>query len=162
MDTDGKLVRDRIPEIIEAAGGQATTRLLDPAERLTALLAKLQEESDEPARPPPLPNSAKNSPTCSRYSRASPRSSTSHGPTSKRRLGRSGQNGAASRPGSGCSSPQRPEPKRGEVAAERANFDETYAAARLALEFGEKVRDARETAGDHGEKVNNSTGPPSG
>ena len=32
-------------------------------------------------------------------------------------------------------------------AAERATFDETYAAARLALEFGEKVRDARETAG---------------
>ena len=47
MDTDGKLVRDRIPEIIEAAGGQATARLLDQAERLPALLAKLQEESDE-------------------------------------------------------------------------------------------------------------------
>ena len=46
-DTDGKLVRDRIPEIIEAAGGQATARLLDQAERLPALLAKLQEESDE-------------------------------------------------------------------------------------------------------------------
>ena len=47
MDTDGKLVRDRIPEIIEAAGGQAATRLLDQAERLPALLAKLQEESNE-------------------------------------------------------------------------------------------------------------------
>ena len=47
MDTDGKLVRDRIPEIIEASGGQATTRLLDQAERLPALLAKLQEESVE-------------------------------------------------------------------------------------------------------------------
>ncbi len=32
-------------------------------------------------------------------------------------------------------------------AAERGVFDETYAAARLALEFGEKVRDAREAAG---------------
>lgn len=32
-------------------------------------------------------------------------------------------------------------------ADERAQFDETYAAARLALEFGEKVRDAREAAG---------------
>lgn len=30
---------------------------------------------------------------------------------------------------------------------ERVVFDETYAAARLALEFGEKVRDAREAAG---------------
>mgnify|MGYP003949591499 FL=1 len=47
MDTDGKLVRNRIPEIIGAAGGQATTRRLDQAERLPALLAKLQEESDE-------------------------------------------------------------------------------------------------------------------
>lgn len=32
-------------------------------------------------------------------------------------------------------------------ADERAQFDETYAAARLALEFGEKVRVAREAAG---------------
>ena len=32
-------------------------------------------------------------------------------------------------------------------ADERAQVDETYAAARLALEFGEKVRDAREAAG---------------
>lgn len=32
-------------------------------------------------------------------------------------------------------------------AAERVDFDATCAAARLALEFGEKVRDARETAG---------------
>lgn len=30
---------------------------------------------------------------------------------------------------------------------ERAIFDETYAATRLALDFGEKVRDAREAAG---------------
>ena len=33
MDAEGKLVRDRIPEIIEAAGGQATTRVLVQAER---------------------------------------------------------------------------------------------------------------------------------
>ncbi len=32
-------------------------------------------------------------------------------------------------------------------ADERAEFDETYATARLALEFGEKVRDAREASG---------------
>ena len=47
MDAPGKLVRDRIPEIIESAGGQPTTRMLEPAERLPALLLKLQEESDE-------------------------------------------------------------------------------------------------------------------
>jgi predicted house-cleaning noncanonical NTP pyrophosphatase (MazG superfamily) len=47
MDTDGKLVRDRIPEIIEASGRQPTTRVLSQAERLPALLLKLQEESDE-------------------------------------------------------------------------------------------------------------------
>ena len=33
------------------------------------------------------------------------------------------------------------------TAAERAEFEETYAAARLALDFGEQVRDAREAAG---------------
>lgn len=32
-------------------------------------------------------------------------------------------------------------------AAERAEFDATYAATKLALEVGEQVRDARETAG---------------
>jgi predicted house-cleaning noncanonical NTP pyrophosphatase (MazG superfamily) len=47
MDAEGKLVRDRIPEIIEAAGGHPSTRVLDKAERLPAMLAKLQEESDE-------------------------------------------------------------------------------------------------------------------
>lgn len=47
MDANGKLERDRIPEIIESAGGQPTTRMLEPAERLPALLMKLQEESDE-------------------------------------------------------------------------------------------------------------------
>ena len=33
------------------------------------------------------------------------------------------------------------------TADERAAFDETYEATRLALDVGEKVRDARETAG---------------
>ncbi len=33
------------------------------------------------------------------------------------------------------------------TAGERAVFDETYAATRLALDVGEKVRDAREAAG---------------
>ena len=33
------------------------------------------------------------------------------------------------------------------TAAERAEFDETYAAASLALRVGEQIRDARETAG---------------
>ena len=32
-------------------------------------------------------------------------------------------------------------------AAERAKFNETYEATRLALDVGEKIRDARETAG---------------
>ncbi|MCP3910896.1 MAG: helix-turn-helix transcriptional regulator [Actinomycetia bacterium] len=32
-------------------------------------------------------------------------------------------------------------------AAERAEFDDEYAAAKLALEVGEKIRDAREAAG---------------
>ena len=32
-------------------------------------------------------------------------------------------------------------------AAERAEFDATYAGTKLALEVGEKVRDARESAG---------------
>lgn len=47
MDTDGKLVRDRIPEIIEASGRQPTTRVLRHAERQPALLLKLQEWSDK-------------------------------------------------------------------------------------------------------------------
>jgi predicted house-cleaning noncanonical NTP pyrophosphatase (MazG superfamily) len=47
MEDTGKLVRDRIAELIEAAGGAPTTRRLEASERLPALLAKLQEESDE-------------------------------------------------------------------------------------------------------------------
>lgn len=47
MDAEGKLVRDRIPEIIKGSGGQPVTRVLGQAERFPALLLKLQEESDE-------------------------------------------------------------------------------------------------------------------
>jgi predicted house-cleaning noncanonical NTP pyrophosphatase (MazG superfamily) len=42
-----KLVRDRIPEIIEADGGQPVTRVLDDAGYEVALRAKLIEESRE-------------------------------------------------------------------------------------------------------------------
>jgi predicted house-cleaning noncanonical NTP pyrophosphatase (MazG superfamily) len=43
----GKLVRDRIPEIITANGDVANVRVLDAAEVLPALIAKLHEEADE-------------------------------------------------------------------------------------------------------------------
>jgi predicted house-cleaning noncanonical NTP pyrophosphatase (MazG superfamily) len=42
-----KLVRDGIPRIIEAGGGQPITRVLDQAGYLTALRAKLVEEAEE-------------------------------------------------------------------------------------------------------------------
>jgi predicted house-cleaning noncanonical NTP pyrophosphatase (MazG superfamily) len=42
-----KLVRDGIPRIIEAGGGQPVTRVLDQAGYLTALRAKLVEEAEE-------------------------------------------------------------------------------------------------------------------
>lgn len=42
-----KLVRDRIPEIIRAAGGQPETRVADPAEHVGRLRAKLVEEAGE-------------------------------------------------------------------------------------------------------------------
>lgn len=42
-----KLVRDGIPRIIEADGGQAVTRVLDQAGYLMALRAKLMEEAEE-------------------------------------------------------------------------------------------------------------------
>lgn len=43
----GKLVRDRIPEIIEASGRKPTVRVLSAEEYAAALLAKLREEVDE-------------------------------------------------------------------------------------------------------------------
>jgi predicted house-cleaning noncanonical NTP pyrophosphatase (MazG superfamily) len=47
MTEHGKLVRDRIPQIIEESGGTPATRILSDAERLPALLDKLDEESAE-------------------------------------------------------------------------------------------------------------------
>jgi predicted house-cleaning noncanonical NTP pyrophosphatase (MazG superfamily) len=49
-----KLVRDKIPEIIRAAGGQPQLRRATQGERLGLLLKKLQEESDELEREPSL------------------------------------------------------------------------------------------------------------
>src|SRR5690606_18072328 len=43
----GKLVRDRIPEIIQAEGRSAAVRVLDDREYLAALRAKLGEEVGE-------------------------------------------------------------------------------------------------------------------
>ena len=42
-----KLVRDGIPRIIEAGGGQPVTRVLDQAGYLAALRVKLMEEAEE-------------------------------------------------------------------------------------------------------------------
>jgi predicted house-cleaning noncanonical NTP pyrophosphatase (MazG superfamily) len=42
-----KLVRDKIPAIIQAAGHQPSTRILDERDYQTALLAKLLEEAQE-------------------------------------------------------------------------------------------------------------------
>ncbi len=42
-----KLVRDRIPELIERAGRQPVTRVLEAGEYRQALLRKLQEEAAE-------------------------------------------------------------------------------------------------------------------
>jgi predicted house-cleaning noncanonical NTP pyrophosphatase (MazG superfamily) len=42
-----KLVRDRIPQIIESEGRRAVTRLLDDGSYRAALLAKLLEEAGE-------------------------------------------------------------------------------------------------------------------
>ena len=48
MKTYDKLVRDRIPEIIEGRGGKASFRpCADDAEYLIRLVAKLREEVDE-------------------------------------------------------------------------------------------------------------------
>jgi predicted house-cleaning noncanonical NTP pyrophosphatase (MazG superfamily) len=42
-----KLVRDRIPEIIEADNHKPKTRIMDEAEYIEALLVKLVEEANE-------------------------------------------------------------------------------------------------------------------
>jgi predicted house-cleaning noncanonical NTP pyrophosphatase (MazG superfamily) len=54
MKIYNKLVRDRIPEIIEADGKQANTRLLGDKEYLKELIKKLQEESKEFAENPSI------------------------------------------------------------------------------------------------------------
>lgn len=48
-----KLVRDRIPEIIEADGHHAVARVVEGQEYREALLAKLVEEAREAASSPP-------------------------------------------------------------------------------------------------------------
>jgi predicted house-cleaning noncanonical NTP pyrophosphatase (MazG superfamily) len=45
-----KLVRDRIPEIIQSEGRRPVTRVLDEASYRQALLAKLIEEAQEASR----------------------------------------------------------------------------------------------------------------
>ena len=47
MKTYNKLVRDRIPEIIEASGHKCETRVLSDDEYLVELKSKLQEEVNE-------------------------------------------------------------------------------------------------------------------
>jgi predicted house-cleaning noncanonical NTP pyrophosphatase (MazG superfamily) len=47
MKTYNKLVRDRIPEIIEASGHKCETRVLSDDEYLVELKNKLQEEVNE-------------------------------------------------------------------------------------------------------------------
>ena len=51
----GKLVRDRIPEIVAAEGGQQNVRVLDDDEYARALLDKLVEEVNELRGPSPTP-----------------------------------------------------------------------------------------------------------
>ncbi len=47
MILHSKLVRDRIPEIIQASGKNCVTRILDDAEYIAALDLKLSEELNE-------------------------------------------------------------------------------------------------------------------
>lgn len=47
MKVYNKLIRDRIPEIIEASGKKANVEIMDDAAYLKALNHKLQEELDE-------------------------------------------------------------------------------------------------------------------
>ncbi|SDS98927.1 nucleoside triphosphate pyrophosphohydrolase [Actinoplanes derwentensis] len=49
----GKLVRDRIPEIISADGRTPRVRVLEAQELLPALIAKLHEEAEEVASAEP-------------------------------------------------------------------------------------------------------------
>jgi predicted house-cleaning noncanonical NTP pyrophosphatase (MazG superfamily) len=49
----GKLVRDRIPDIIRARGAAPQTRVLDDSENLSSLFDKLLEEAQEMRRRTP-------------------------------------------------------------------------------------------------------------
>jgi predicted house-cleaning noncanonical NTP pyrophosphatase (MazG superfamily) len=51
--TYNKLVRDRIPDIISAAGQRPVTRILDQTDYQAALLEKLTEEAHEARQAPP-------------------------------------------------------------------------------------------------------------
>ena len=62
-----KLVRDRIPEIIQAEGRRPVTRVLDEASYRQALLAKLTKRPRRQATPPP-PAFPASWPTCWKYS----------------------------------------------------------------------------------------------
>lgn len=55
--TYNKLIRDRVPEVIQADGRHAVTRILDSHDYQSALLAKLVEEAKEAeaASPDTLP-----------------------------------------------------------------------------------------------------------
>lgn len=54
MTQYNKLVRDKIPEIIEASGSRPIVRKLGPQEYIAELIKKLREESDEVAADPVL------------------------------------------------------------------------------------------------------------
>jgi hypothetical protein len=62
-----KLVRDRIPEIIQSEGRRPVTRVLDEARYRQALLAKLIEEAREANHATPTTFLA-SWPTCWKYS----------------------------------------------------------------------------------------------
>ena len=47
LTSQGKLVRDKIPQIIRARGSEPIVRIADPAEYRGLLLAKLTEEAGE-------------------------------------------------------------------------------------------------------------------
>lgn len=47
MKVYNKLVRDKIPEVIQASGGHPVTRILDDREFYRELLSKLKEEVNE-------------------------------------------------------------------------------------------------------------------
>ena len=63
-----KLVRDRIPEIIQSEGRRPVTRVLDKVSYREALLAKLVEDRLRRQATPPPTTFPANWPTCWKYS----------------------------------------------------------------------------------------------